>query len=58
MNVQALGIEPPKVGLRDRNSPMCTSSQLAAVARRAPAGPRCGEACVCLCDAAPGPGAG
>ena len=27
MNVQALGIEPPKVGVRDRNSPMCTLSQ-------------------------------
>ena len=27
MNAQALGIGPPKVGLRDRNSPMCALSQ-------------------------------
>ena len=27
MNVQALGIEPPKVGLRGRDRPMCTLSQ-------------------------------
>ena len=27
MNAQVLGIEPPKVGLRDRSSPMCTLSQ-------------------------------